>query len=133
MPESVFTQTMPFAFAGGAWCSLVVALVEAFDELPELDGGAVLLAAESSAGDDVDDDALGDDVGAVLRDAELPAGDAACVSGGRQKGVTIGAWVGVFFALAIIALAGAILVRSPETPKANEHAQAPTITLPSDR
>ena len=101
MPESVFTQTMPFAFAGGAWCSLVVALVEAFDELPELDGEAVLLAeAESSAGDDVDDDALGDDVGAVLRDAELPAGDAACALAESGFSVALDFFDRLFFVVA---------------------------------
>lgn len=99
MPESVFTQTMPFAFAGGAWCSLVVALVEAFDELPELDGGAVLLAAESSAGDDVDDDALGDDVGAVLRDAELLAG-AACALAESGFSVALDFFDRLFFVVA---------------------------------
>ena len=54
---------------------MVVALVEAFDELPALDGLSGLPAgAGAAAGDDVDDDVLADDVGAGLRDAELVAG-----------------------------------------------------------
>jgi hypothetical protein len=54
---------------------VVVALVGAFDALPELMGGVVLLAGAGAAvDDDVDDEALGDDAGAGLRDAEVVAG-----------------------------------------------------------
>jgi hypothetical protein len=53
-------------------------LVEAFDELPELDEGIGLLAG-AAAGDDGDDGVLGDDAGAGLRDAELVAGTGSAV------------------------------------------------------
>jgi bacteriorhodopsin len=48
-----------------------------------------------------------------------------------KKAFTIGAWAGVCFALALLSAATVILVRSPDTRKPDEHAWAPTITLPS--
>lgn len=48
-----------------------------------------------------------------------------------KKALTIGAWMGVCFALAIISAAAVILVSAPDVQKNPEQAWAPTITLPS--
>jgi hypothetical protein len=48
-----------------------------------------------------------------------------------HRAFTIGAWLGVCFALALLSAAAVIRVRSPEAPRPGEQAWAPTITLPS--
>jgi len=85
---------------------VVVALVEAFDELPALDGLSVLLAgAGAAAGDDVDDDALGDDVGAGLRDVALVAG-ADCAFAESVFSVALDFFDRLFFVVVASELAG---------------------------
>ncbi len=73
-------------------------MVEAFDELPELDEGVGLLAG-AAAGDDGGDGVLGDDAGAGLRDAEPVDGAGSAV----EASVFSVAW-GFFDRLFFVAL-----------------------------
>ena len=65
-----------------------------------------------------------------LRNEDLPSTMPAFQVDDRRA-FTIGAWVGICFALALLSAATVILVRAPETPKPGEQAWVATITLPS--
>jgi len=45
-----------------------------------------------------------------------------------RRAFTIGAWVGVCFALALLSAATVILVRAPEAPRSTDQAWVPTVT-----